>query len=67
MEQIILEYDKKNKAALKFIEFIKEIGLFKIRKEKTVNAVTEKALNENENKKLKKHSSVKSVMNDLNK
>lgn len=67
MARIIIEYDKLNKAALKFIELIKIIGLFKISEVEDVNTITDKALKESDSKIIKKHSNVKSVMADLNK
>jgi hypothetical protein len=67
MATMIIEYDKSNKAAMKIIEFIKEIGLFKIQEPDAVNNTTDKALKEAETKKLKKYSSIQSMMNDLSK
>ncbi|MDD3686480.1 MAG: hypothetical protein PHE56_06910 [Bacteroidales bacterium] len=69
MATMTIEYDKRNKAAMKIVEFIKEIGLFKIKDNDgtTVNSVTVSAIKEADSKNLKKHSSVKSLMAELNK
>jgi hypothetical protein len=65
MATILLEYDKRNKAAMRLIEFIKEIGLFKISEPNSVNSITNEALKEADSKSLKKYSTVKSLMSDL--
>ncbi|MDX9697265.1 MAG: hypothetical protein RBT49_15850 [Bacteroidales bacterium] len=69
MATMTIEYDKRNKAAMKIVEFIKEIGLFRIKENDCAkaNSVTESAIKEADSKNLKKHSSVKSLMAELNK
>jgi hypothetical protein len=63
--RVILEFDARNTGAISIIEMLQNVGFFKVTYEETGMKATNNAIRELKQGKVKRHSSVDSLMKDL--